>query len=104
MELPIIDLEPYLRRRSAIHKDDDRNSGNGENGSDDVGEMCRRVSSSLRDVGALVVRDPRCDVEDNEKFLDMVEKFFQMSDEFKKEQERPLLLYQVLFSPPPLRF
>ena len=66
MELPIIDLEPYLLR-SSIHKDDedgDRNGGTGKNGSDDVGELCRRVSSSLRDVGALVVRDPRCAVEE----------------------------------------
>jgi hypothetical protein len=53
------------------------------------------VSRSLKETGALLVKDPRCSVEDNEQFLDMMERYFERSDEFKRLQERAHLHYQV---------
>lgn len=79
MDLPVIDLAPYL--------------AGGE--SDELTESCREVSRILRDTGALLVKDPRCTVEDNDRFLDMMEKYFERPSEFKLLQERPNLHYQV---------
>lgn len=60
--------------------------------------LCAVVSASLRDTGALIVKDPRCTAEDNDRFLDMMERYFERSDEFKRLQERPQLHYQVIIS------
>lgn len=97
MELPVIDLEPYLRStgRLGVAREDEESSP----ARYQEKLLCERVAASLRDMGALVIRDPRCLAEDNDKFLDMMEYFFQKSDDFKREQERPLLHYQVGVTP-----
>lgn len=84
MEVPVIDLAAYL------------SAGEGEVGSE-VSELCREVSGILRETGALLVKDPRCTVEDNDRFLDMMEKYFESPFHFKRLQERPNLHYQVPF-------
>ncbi|CAM8961094.1 unnamed protein product [Rhodiola kirilowii] len=83
MELPVIDLSPFLAAPSdpQLHK------------------LCEDVSRSLRETGALLVKDPRCSAEDNDRFIDMMEKYFQQSPEFKRLQERPNLHYQVGVTP-----
>ena len=91
MDLSVVDLTPYL----AIY---------GElGGSDQLGpelsELCTEVSRSLKETGALLVKDPRCSVEDNDRFIDMMERYFQSSEEFKRRQERPHLHYQVRMEP-----
>ncbi|ESR52312.1 hypothetical protein CICLE_v10031943mg [Citrus x clementina] len=86
MEVPVIDLAAYL------------SAGEGEVGSE-VSELCREVSGILRETGALLVKDPRCTVEDNDRFLDMMEKYFESPFHFKRLQERPNLHYQVGVTP-----
>jgi hypothetical protein len=41
---------------------------------------CKRAADGFRAHGALAVRDPRVLFEDNETFLDMMERYFEGSD------------------------
>lgn len=41
---------------------------------------CRKAAAAFRDYGAVAVRDPRVVFEDNERFLSMMERYFEMSD------------------------
>ncbi|KAJ8444504.1 hypothetical protein Cgig2_028319 [Carnegiea gigantea] len=75
---PVIDLSPYL--------DDPSNP--------ELQKLCSEVSRTLKETGALLIRDPRCSAEDNDRFLDMMEKYFEQPPEFKRLQERPHLHYQ----------
>ncbi|KAI4385589.1 hypothetical protein MLD38_003596 [Melastoma candidum] len=84
MEVPVVDLSKYLG-----------STGDREL-QEEVGEQCREVSRILSETGALVVKDPRCSAQDNDRFIDMMEKYFECSDEFKRGQERPHLHYQVI--------
>ncbi|GMN55289.1 hypothetical protein TIFTF001_024416 [Ficus carica] len=59
-----------------------------------VAELCGEVSRSLRETGALLVKDPRCPAEDNDRFIDMMEKYFDSPSDFKLLHERPHLHYQ----------
>ncbi|KAL8262443.1 hypothetical protein R6Q59_023792 [Mikania micrantha] len=92
MELPVIDLQPYL----------DAVSGNN---SGDVPlnprlkMICSEVSRTLIETGALLVKDPRCSAQDNDRFIDMMERYFEQPAEFKRLQERPSLHYQVGVTP-----
>lgn len=81
MELPVIDLSPYLAVSG------DRSS--------DLAAICSEVSRNLTETGALLIKDPRCSVEDNDRFIDMMERYFQSPHDFKRRQERPHLHYQV---------
>lgn len=85
MDLPVIDLSEYFAA-----------SSEGQLGSGRLSELCGEVSRSLKETGALLVRDPRCSAEDNDRFLDMMERYFDCPHEFKLLQERPHLHYQVL--------
>lgn len=64
----------------------------------EVKKVCSKVSQILRETGALLVRDPRCSTEDNDRFIDMMEKYFEQPDEVKRVQERPHQHYQVIRS------
>ncbi|TXG55804.1 hypothetical protein EZV62_017117 [Acer yangbiense] len=94
MELPVIDLAPYL----SIDGGDDGSMVGSELGGG-LSELCREVSQILKETGALLVKDPRCTVEDNDRFIDMMEKYFESPSEFKRLQERPNLHYQVGVTP-----
>ncbi|KAA3471517.1 2-oxoglutarate and Fe(II)-dependent oxygenase superfamily protein [Gossypium australe] len=94
MELPVIDLAPYLAIADAGNRESEstkRVSG--------LTELCHEVSRLLKETGALLVKDPRCTAEDNDRFIDMMEKYFEKPAEFKRLQERPFLHYQVGVTP-----
>ncbi|XP_010695389.2 uncharacterized protein LOC104908034 [Beta vulgaris subsp. vulgaris] len=84
---PVIDLSPYLNWES-----------NGKENKE-INSLCMEVSRILKETGALLIKDPRCSIQDNDRFLDMMEKYFQQPSEFKLLQERPLLHYQVGVTP-----
>ncbi|CAA3032359.1 Iron ascorbate family oxidoreductase [Olea europaea subsp. europaea] len=89
MEIPVIDLAPYLEF-----------SDSGKQVLDpQLKCLCSEVSRTLRETGALLVNDPRCTAQDNDLFIDMMEKYFEMPDDFKRLQERPHLHYQVGVTP-----
>lgn len=81
----MIDLSDYL---AAAESD-------GQLGDGRLSELCGEVSRTLRETGALLVKDPRCSVDDNDRFLDMMENYFECPSDFKRLQERPHLHYQV---------
>lgn len=89
MQIPVIDLAPYLEFSGELPSRD------GEEFDSNLKILCSEVSRTLRETGALLVKDPRCTAEDNDRFLDMMEKYFEMPDDFKRRQERPHLHYQV---------
>lgn len=86
MELPVIDLSSYL---SAVSTDFNSQ----------LQTLCSDVSRNLSETGALLIKDPRCTVEDNDRFIDMMEKYFSTPYDFKILQERPQLHYQVGVTP-----
>ncbi|GLU23945.1 hypothetical protein SLE2022_399190 [Rubroshorea leprosula] len=71
MELPVIDLEPYLKITSQLGGDSAKEAADIGTG---FGTLCGKVSRVLKETGALLVNDPRCTVEGNDRFLDMMEK------------------------------
>ncbi|XP_058073522.1 uncharacterized protein LOC131222472 [Magnolia sinica] len=91
MDLPVIDLSPYLEISAVDHEPPSLGP--------ELQSLCSEVSRTLRETGALLVKDPRCSVEDNDRFLDMMENYFEKSQEFKRLQERPHLHYQVGVTP-----
>ncbi|KAK1401247.1 putative isopenicillin N synthase [Heracleum sosnowskyi] len=91
MELQVIDLSPYLTI-SSTNSDPTQLDPT-------LITLCSEVSRILKQTGALLVKDPRCSVEDNDRFIDMMEKYFEMPKEFKRVQERPHLHYQVGVTP-----
>ncbi|KAG0457629.1 hypothetical protein HPP92_022786 [Vanilla planifolia] len=92
MDLPVVDLASYLALST-------KNCCAGGDLAAEVRELCSEVSRSLRETGALLVKDPRCPTEDNDRFLDMMERYFEMPDGFKRRQERSELHYQVGVTP-----
>ncbi|GKV36921.1 hypothetical protein SLEP1_g45005 [Rubroshorea leprosula] len=71
MELPMIDLELYLKITSQLGSDSAKKATNiGAR----FGKLCGEVSHVLKGTGALLVNDPRCSMEDNDRFLNMMEK------------------------------
>ena len=91
MDLPVVDLAPYLRTAAGDAA---------LAGEEELRALCATVSASLRDTGALLVMDPRCSAADNDRFLDVVERYFARSADAKRLQERPHLHYQVGRCPP----
>eukprot|EP00897_Mesotaenium_endlicherianum_P007660 jgi/Mesen1/6922/ME000358S06248 len=109
MELPVFDLSPYLERSSrdacdtpteeveplpstsGSHRDYDLNYS--------LLKLCQDLATCLKEAGAIVVRDPRCSTEDNQKFLDMMERYFSQADEVKQQHARPEYHYQVGVTP-----
>ncbi|XP_062222195.1 uncharacterized protein LOC133921369 [Phragmites australis] len=92
MDLPVVDLTPYLGAAGY--------AAAAAAAEEEVRALCATVSATLRDTGALLVKDPCCSAADNERFLDVIERYFARSDDAKRLQERPHLHYQELNSEP----
>ncbi|KAL8262449.1 hypothetical protein R6Q59_023798 [Mikania micrantha] len=92
MKIPVIDLTPYVDPSSGKFSCD-------EILHPELKTVCSEVSRILKETGALLVRDPRCSTEDNDRFIDMMEKYFEQPDEVKRVQERPHQHYQVGSTP-----
>lgn len=60
---------------------------------------CKKIAFSLREFGAVLVRDPRVDAGDSARFLDMMERYFAQPREEKLKDARPELFYQVGATP-----
>lgn len=90
----MIDLMPYLAVAEELEPYGDRSKLRERLGPELSG-MCSEVSRILKETGALLVKDPRCTAEDNDRFIDMMERYFESPVEFKRLQERPHLHYQV---------
>lgn len=60
-DVPVIDFEQYI--------------GHDEN-SESVKDLCKLVAESFHKYGILIVRDPRAKEEDNDAYIDIMEKYF----------------------------
>lgn len=60
---------------------------------------CKALAESLRKTSALVIRDPRVSEEDNNTFLDQMERYFGQSHEKKMKDVHPELSYQLGATP-----
>jgi isopenicillin N synthase-like dioxygenase len=80
LDLPVIDFAAYFRREEdpAAYETE-----------------CRRAAEAFKEHGALAVRDPRVFPEDNERFLDMMERYFGLSDGARGIHIIPLLFALV---------
>lgn len=58
--------------------------------------LCCKVSVNLKEKGAILVKDPRCSIADNDEFVKMVERYFSSPLDYKLLHQRPGLNYQVL--------
>jgi len=82
--LPVINLDAWLHDSGdAAGKD----------------ALCKQVAELLKETGCLVVRDPRVDTNDNDTFLDMMERYYERGAEEKLAETRPELSYQVGYTP-----
>jgi hypothetical protein len=59
-DVPVINVEAFLT-----------------NDESKVAEECKKVAESLHKYGILIWRDPRVNHQDNEEYLDMMEKYFE---------------------------
>jgi isopenicillin N synthase-like dioxygenase len=85
--LPIIDLAKLMLKQA-----------DGSFTQDGLNE-CKKVMHCLSTYGVIVVRDPRVTKEDNDKFLDMMESYFEQADEVKRKDSHPEYHYQVGVTP-----
>jgi len=85
IELSVIDLEPYL-----THSD---------HTTEEIHRHCKAISDCLRDTGAVIIRDPRVNLQDNERFLNLMEQYFAQPTETKMLDVHPELHYQVGATP-----
>jgi len=88
--LPVIDLSTYLAKGGS--------SGDG-NAGEEHRLLCLQVADMLKSTGCLVVRDPRVDHSENDRFLDMMEDYFSRSAGEKDRDSRPQLSFQVGYTP-----
>lgn len=80
--IPIVNLEPYLHRE--------------QNPIAAAAEIAK-VADALHKYGCLVIKDPRVDERHNSQFIDMLERYFDLSD--GKRDARPEYSYQVGVTP-----
>lgn len=74
--IPLVDLSAFLSGNTAT-------------------EDAARVTHSLENYGAVLVRDPRVSAEDANDFIDMMERYFAQPREKKLQDARPQHFYQV---------
>lgn len=82
-ELPIVDLNAFLNRDK------------GGEAETKARMECNRVAEALHKYGILIARDPRVTEEDNNEFLDMLEKYFEQDESNLREDVREEYSYQV---------
>eukprot|EP01135_Chromosphaera_perkinsii_P002159 Nk52_evm93s217 gene=Nk52_evmTU93s217 len=83
MDVPVVDLSVFLTNPD----------------SEEAKAECLKLKETLQELGTAVIRDPRVPQEENEVFIDTMERYFGQSNEAKKADERPEIGYQVGVTP-----
>jgi len=60
---------------------------------------CKALAETLKETSCLIVKDPRVTEEDNNRFLDMMEKYYELPHEIKMKDVHPELSYQLGATP-----
>ncbi|GFR49190.1 hypothetical protein Agub_g11214, partial [Astrephomene gubernaculifera] len=84
--LPVFDLTGVVGKKPEDYTDADD-------------ELCAAIAQCLHATGCLVVRDPRVPAEQNDVFLDLLERYFGQPVDRKMADCRPNLDYQVGVTP-----
>ena len=84
-DVPVIDLNKYMGQDS---------------NSEEVQGLCKQVIESLHKYGILIIRDPRAQEQDNDEYIDLMEKYFDSRGERlyageKLDDAKPEYHYQV---------
>jgi isopenicillin N synthase-like dioxygenase len=87
LDLPVVDLAPHLRRHESPAF------------AAAAVEEAKKAADGLHRYGLLVVRDPRASAEDNDRFLDMLERYFEQPEDAKLADVRKEYYYQVGTTP-----
>jgi len=87
LDLPVIELSHWLHRADS------------EEEAKAAVVQAKAVADSLYKYGLLCVRDPRASQEDNDTFLDMLERYFEQPDDVKMVDVRKEQHYQVGVTP-----
>jgi isopenicillin N synthase-like dioxygenase len=74
----IVDLEPYI-----------------DGSVEGTKHACRRLVNILHNQSFVIVYDPRVTSDDNNRYLDMMERYFSQPEEVLRKDERPEVYYQV---------
>eukprot|EP01027_Heterolobosea_sp_BB2_P025651 GEZU01039363.1.p1 GENE.GEZU01039363.1~~GEZU01039363.1.p1 ORF type:complete len:363 (-),score=148.07 GEZU01039363.1:757-1845(-) len=82
-DLPVVDLAPFLENPESA----------------EAIKACKQVAQCLHETGVLILRDPRVSTEQNNKFLDMMERYYNQPFEVKKKDARPQFHYQIGCTP-----
>jgi len=62
-------------------------------------EACKKLAETLKQTSCVIIRDPRVSEEDNNRFLSMMEKYYDQSHEEKMKDVHPELSYQLGATP-----
>ncbi|GJQ15472.1 hypothetical protein GpartN1_g7263.t1 [Galdieria partita] len=81
MELPTVDLQPFISSNRSEKQE------------------CYKLQESLHRYGAVAIRDPRVQEEDSEKFIELLEQYFEQPTLVKLKDCRPDISYQVGVTP-----
>ena len=82
LNMPVVDLQVWFRR---------------EEDPESYKKECKRVADPLHLYGIVIVKDPRVHEQDNNTFIDMMERYFGLSDGVR--DARPEVAYQVGVTP-----
>lgn len=98
-DMPIIDLHTYLE---AIRANKDASIASDL--SEDAKKECQKVAECFHRFGILLIKDPRVDFSDNDKYIDLMEDYFERTGELfyageKVEDIKPEVMYQVGATP-----
>jgi isopenicillin N synthase-like dioxygenase len=79
--LPVIDISNFLKSPESAQ------------------EECKKIVQCLHETSCLIIKDPRVTFQDNEVFLNTMEKYYDQPFETKKKDARPEWSYQVGSTP-----
>ena len=82
--LPIVDVSAWLNRATAPTA---------------AAEEAKRVAAALHEWGVVIVRDARATEQDNDNFLDLMERYYAQTEEARAADVRKELHYQVGTTP-----
>jgi len=71
----------------------------GQKNSQESLEACQKLAQNLMETSCLIIKDPRVSEEDNNRFLDMMERYYDQPQETKMKDVHPELSYQLGATP-----
>mmetsp|Transcript_6795 Transcript_6795/g.12218 ORF Transcript_6795/g.12218 Transcript_6795/m.12218 type:complete len:352 (+) Transcript_6795:42-1097(+) len=87
--IPIIDIDLYVTSKPISQSEVPP----------PIQQSCESLASSLIQYGAVIIQDSRVNATDNDKYITMMQKYFDQPREIKVKDARPDLSYQVGVTP-----